>query len=274
MPRKLRIALLLLVLGLVAFDAWITRVRTTSWDKPLRATIYPIVADGRPATREYVANLQREQFADIEHFVQSQARRYGVALAEPLRIRLGPVLAELPPLPPPRPGVAGTAWWSLKLRWWANRRESGQPRPHSQVRLFVLYYDPAANPEVAHSLGLKEGLIGVVHAFASRHLAPTNNVVIAHELLHTLGATDKYDLSSGLPRYPDGYAEPERVPRYPQRLAELMGGRVPLAPDRAEMPPGLRDARVGPLTAREIGWGIKKGSGAFSRDEHAPRPQP
>ena len=159
MPRKLRIGFLLLVLALVAFDAWITRARSTSWDKTLRATVYPIVADGRPATREYVASLAPAQFADIERFVQRQAGRYGVALAEPLRIRLGPVLNELPPQLPERRNVATTAWWSLKLRWWANRRESGQPRPHSQVRLFVLYYDPAASPQLAHSLGLATGAI-------------------------------------------------------------------------------------------------------------------
>jgi len=34
--------------------------------------------------------------------------------------------------------------------------------------------------------------------------------VIAHELLYTLNATDKYDLNTGLPIFPNGYAEPER----------------------------------------------------------------
>ena len=31
-----------------------------------------------------------------------------------------------------------------------------------------------------------------------------NNVVIAHELLHTVGATDKYDPVTDAPRIPDG----------------------------------------------------------------------
>ena len=252
--RKLRISLLLLVLAVVAFDAWITRARSTSWDKTLRATVYPIVADDRPATREYVAGLRAETFGEIERFLAGESRRHGVALAEPLRIRLGAALSERPPAPPADRNPLGTAWWSLKLRWWANRREAGQPRPHSQVRLFVLYYDPQTTPVVAHSLGIKEGLIGVVHAYASRHMTATNNVVIAHELLHTLGATDKYEPGSNLPRYPQGYAEPQRVPRHPQRLAELMAGRIPLGPDRAEIPAGLGQAMVGPLTAREIGW--------------------
>jgi hypothetical protein len=252
--RKLRIAVLLLILAMVALDAWLTRTRTTSWESTLRATIYPIVADGQPATRDYVAGLRREAFADIEGFMQREARRYGVALPDPLQVRLGPVLDQLPPLPPAERSLLGTISWSLQLRWWANRREAGQPRPRSQVRLFVLYYDPATTPAVAHSLGLKEGLIGVVHAFAAARQAPTNNIVIAHELLHTLGATDKYDLASGLPRFPEGYAEPGRVPRLPQDAAEIMAGRIPLSQRQAQIPDGLDGVVAGAQTAGEIGW--------------------
>jgi hypothetical protein len=252
--RGIRIALLLFVLAMVGLDAWLTRARTTRWDDTLRVSLYPIVADDRPATREYVAGLTRENFAAIESFLQREAPRYGVAIAEPVHLTLGKGLDQLPPLPPRERSLFGTVAWSLKLRWWASRREAGQPRPHSQVRIFVLYYDPQTSPAVAHSLGLKEGQIGIVHAFATRSMTPTNNFVIAHELLHTLGATDKYDPASGLPRFPDGYAEPERDPRYPQEAAEVMGGRIPLSPGRAEIPVGLDDAVVGPATAAEIGW--------------------
>lgn len=252
--RALRIGFLLLVLGAVALDTYLTRVRTTSWESTLRATVYPIVADGQPATREYVDQLRREDFAAIESYLAREAARYGVQLAEPLAIRLAPPLTELPPLPPENRNIPGVAAWSLRLRWWASRREAGQPRPHSQIRLFVLYYDPATQPRVAHSLGMQKGLIGIVHAFASRHMTQTNNVVIAHEVLHTVGATDKYDLATALPHYPDGYAEPDRQPRYPQRKAELMGGRIPLSADSAEIPDALADTVIGPLTAREIGW--------------------
>jgi hypothetical protein len=85
-------------------------------------------------------------------------------------------------------------------------------------------------------------------------MASGNNMVIAHELLHTLAATDKYQPDTGLPRYPDGYAEPARQPLFPQNQAELMGGRIPLAADRAEIPERLSQVVIGPVTAREIGW--------------------
>jgi hypothetical protein len=250
-----RIALLLAVLAAVGLDAWLTSRRTTSWERTLRVSVYPIAADGRDATREYVRALTREDFAPIETFLQREAPRYGIAIAEPARVWLRPALEQAPPLPPPDRNLFGTMAWSLKLRWWASRREAAQPRPRGQARIFVLYYDPATSPTVAHSLGLTKGVIGIVHAFAARDMAQPNNVVIAHELLHTLGATDKYDPATGLPRHPEGYAEPERQPRFPQARAELMGGRVPVAPSRAEVPASLDHVIVGPRTAAEIGWG-------------------
>ena len=99
-----------------------------------------------------------------------------------------------------------------------------------------------------HSVGLQRGLTGVVHLFAAHSQDDQNAIVTAHELLHTFGATDKYD-ADDRPLYPSGYAEPLRVPRYPQRYAEIMAGRVPLSADRQEMPDDLSQTLVGPVSA-------------------------
>jgi hypothetical protein len=87
-----------------------------------------------------------------------------------------------------------------------------------------------------------------------RRQAGSNNVVLAHEMLHTLGATDKYDLQTTLPIFPDGYAEPNKNPRYPQESAELMAGRIPVSEKRAEIPDDLTQCTVGAATARELKW--------------------
>jgi hypothetical protein len=79
-------------------------------------------------------------------------------------------------------------------------------------------------------------------------------VVVAHELLHTLGATDKYARASGQPLEPDGLGDPQQQPRYPQRFGEIMAGRIASSARQAEMPDGLDRMLVGPATAREIGW--------------------
>jgi hypothetical protein len=122
------------------------------------------------------------------------------------------------------------------------------------VRLFVLYHDPALRSRLPHSVGLQKGLLGVVNAFAARPQAGSNNVVIAHELLHTFGATDKYDPATTLPVFPDGYADPGRNPVHPQDAAEIMAGRIPRGPATADMPTGLDETVIGGKTAREINW--------------------
>jgi hypothetical protein len=142
--------------------------------------------------------------------------------------------------------------WSLRLRWYAFRQTPFWASLGT-VRLFVLYHPLQFNQALPHSLGLQKGLLGVVHVFASDAQRTQNNFVMAHELLHTLGATDKYD-ANGEPLYPIGVADPNTRPPYPQSKAEIMGGRVALAPDRSEIPRGLEEAVVGYVTAAEIGW--------------------
>jgi hypothetical protein len=82
----------------------------------------------------------------------------------------------------------------------------------------------------------------------------TNDVVIAHELLHTVGATDKYEPGNDAPRFPDGYGDPQQVPLYPQHSAELMAGRRMLSADRWQQAADLDEVVVGPATAQEIRW--------------------
>jgi hypothetical protein len=118
----------------------------------------------------------------------------------------------------------------------------------------VRYHNPEFTSTVPHSVGMQKGLVGVVHAFAARRMSGSNNVVIAHEILHTLGASDKYDVESLAPLFPTGYAEPEREPRFPQQFTEIMAGRYAVNPSRFEMPQSLDEVVVGEATAVEIRW--------------------
>jgi hypothetical protein len=102
-----------------------------------------------------------------------------------------------------------------------------------------------------HSLGLQKGLIGVVHAFADPRQAQQNNIVIAHELLHTLGATDKYD-AEGKPLYPQGYADADLPQLMPRHAAEIMAGRYVNTAGRLVMAESLEQCEIGAQTAHEI----------------------
>lgn len=77
--------------------------------------------------------------------------------------------------------------------------------------------------------------------------------VAAHELFHTLGASDKYG-STGDALFPQGFAEPQRSPLWPQPGAEVMARNVPIGPGRERPPETLSELYVGETTAREIGW--------------------
>lgn len=253
--KNIRILLLVYLLLFVAVGAWLARARTTDWDDTLYVGIYPINGDNSEVATRYIDALEASHFADIEEFVKREGLRYGVTFAEPARIELGTPVTEMPPQPPADRNIPGVMVWSLKLRYWAWQQQRQQPGPDPDIRIFLIYHDPALNPLLAHSLGLQKGLVGVVNAFASRRMAGSNNVVIAHELFHTLGATDKYYLNTNLPMHPHGYAEPLKKPLHPQKFAELMGGRIPLTAGLAETPESLRQVIVGPLTAAEVRWG-------------------
>ncbi len=251
--RSLRIALLLGVLLLVSVTTCEDKLRTTSWHEPLYVAIYPIAADSSPVTRDYVAHLDAERFQPIDRFFALEAARYHLGLDQPVKTRLRPELAERPPARAPDASLPATALWSLRLRFWA-WRVSGHVKEPEDVRMFVLYHDPALSPVVPHSLGIAKGLIGVVYAFADPRMNGGNDVVIAHELLHTVGATDKYDPVNDAPRFPDGYGDPHQTPLYPQRFAELMAGRRMVSRTSWEQPAGLDEVVVGPATAVEIRW--------------------
>ena len=251
--KVLRVAVLLVILIGVGLDTWLTKVRTTSWDHTLRVVVYPVNGDGSEAAARYIAQLDPARFDDIERTMQREARHYGVTLDEPMDIALAKPLDSVPPLPPRRGNMLTIIWWSLGLRLWASRMDH-YDGPTPEVRAFTLYYDPATHPVLEHSTGLEKGMIGVIKLFASDKMSAENNIVMLHELLHTLGATDKYDLRTDQPVYPAGYAEPDLRPLLPHKKAEIMAGRIPLSPTRAEIPDSLADATVGPETAREIGW--------------------
>lgn len=252
MWRLLRIGILLYVLVFVAAGSWLAMRSATDWEDTLHVTVYPIAGDGSEAVAAYVDGLRTSDFDPVERFFEREVARYGVALPAPVRVQLAPPLAGGPPPIGASPDRLEIALWSLRLRWWAWRATSDDGLPAADVRIFVRYFAPDESVVLEPSVGLSKGMIGIVHAFASRRLRGSNHVVIAHELLHTLGASDKYDLATALPLYPDGYAEPARSPRHPQRKAEIMGGRIALSDSRAEIPASLREVLIGPATAAEI----------------------
>ena len=253
MFKAVRIALLLLILLFVAVNTWLTRARSTDWNNSLWVKVYPINADGSDVTAQYIAGLGSPDFAEIEAFAAREAARWGRGLEQPVRMEIGAPVTGQPPLLDRNPHMLAIAWWSLRMRWWAGQVTDDQDRIEPDVSIFVRYHDAVGRPGLDDSVGVQKGMFGIVNAYTGRRYGATNNVIIAHELLHTLGATDKYVPGTGQPRVPDGLADAARLPLYPQASAEIMAGRIALAADDAVIPQSLQFAVIGAATAVEIG---------------------
>lgn len=252
--RNLRVLVALVILASVAIYTKQQRLTTQGWYDPILISLTPINVERSEPVQRYIEQLDVQDFQAIEKFLAKQGARFQLIAAPPAHIELNPSIAEQPPLPPlPGSAVYKIIWWSLQFRWWAYWVDQTGSAEINRVKLYLLYYDPQVHHTLAHSLGIQKGLLGIVHLFANKEQAAQNNVIITHEFFHTVGATDKYD-EAGLPRFPDGYAQPKRRPLYPQTRAEIMGGRIPQSTDYATIPRSLRSCMVGKQTALEIHW--------------------
>ena len=250
MWKSIRIVVLLVILLVVAINAW--RDQNQNWDRPVTVLLHPINADQRSSTQQYIDQLTIDQFKDIQKYLSNAAAPYRI---QPVYFyfQLGRPLQQLPPKVPEQAGLIDVILWSLKFRFYAwknSMRQEGSP----SVTLYLNFYDPQFNRILKHSTALEKGRIGSVNLFASSKQTQQNQIVLVHELLHAFGASDKYDLNTGLPLYPQGYADPHLQPLYPQKRAEIMTGHIPLSADKSRMAENLQQTMVSRQTATEIGW--------------------
>jgi hypothetical protein len=252
MFKTIRVLILLVILGTVVQQTFLDKA-DLSWEDNFYVAVYPVNADGSDEVANYIKTLTHDDFEPMAEYFAEEGVRYHLGLRRPVEMQLGAVVSEIPPAPPIDGSVFSTIIWSLKFRWFAWNNSPKVPvKP--DIRLYLLYHDPVTASALSHSTALNKGRIGRVNLFGNKSYAKQNLVITAHELLHTLTASDKYDLASTLPAYPDGFAQPDKSPLYPQDFAELMGGRVPVSETKADIPKSLSQTLIGEKTAREIGW--------------------
>ncbi|PJG44773.1 hypothetical protein XA39_00685 [Acinetobacter tandoii] len=250
MWKKIRILCLLLILLIVAVNAW--RDQNQNWDKPVIVLLHPINADGQATTQQYIQQLSLSDLGAVQPYLQQMSTHYR---GQPIQLylNLGRELTQKPPKVPEQAKLLDIIWWSLKFRfydWKQHQRSDGA----SAVTLYLNYYDPQLTHELKHSTALEKGRIGAVNLYASKKQNEQNQIVLVHELLHAFGASDKYDAATGQPLYPQGYAAPNQKPLFPQPKAELMAGHLPISAQQSKMPDRLDDTVLNQITALEIGW--------------------
>ncbi len=251
--RYVRYLVLLLILLAVALHSLYTHLKVVSWEEPISVQIIPINGDGSTTTAEYINALQAEDVEDIATFINREAERHGMGDDPKIALRLANELFSRPPKLPGDGNILSNLYWSTAFRIWANWSLIGAG-PNTDIDMFVVFFDPSKYSQVDHSVGLEKGMIGLVNVYANSRYQTSNNVVITHELLHVLGATDKYYRENNFPIFPIGFAEPNKVPLYPQEKAEIMAGRIPLSPFKAVIPNSLDQVVIGEVTALELHW--------------------
>ena len=251
--RNLRVLILLATLAIVANYVKDQKLVTQGWYQTLEIVVYPINPANSPKVQRYIDSLHSSDFSRIDKFIKRESEKYDVVTSEPTKTRLGPTLSLVPPQPPQTKGnILQAIVWSLKLRYWVWKNAPDEENDKYLVRMFVLFHD-LSNQRLQHSVGLQKGLVGIVNAYGAQSQARQNNIVIAHEFFHTVGASDKYD-AYGNPVPPDGLGDPNKSPMYPQRKAEIMAGRRAISQNESEMPRGFKSIVLGNKTAQEIGW--------------------
>jgi hypothetical protein len=237
-----------------AGNDWWRRHERHAWRRPLRVAL--VLVEREPVPEATLRALSSHVFQLERRLGQEFSRHHGPG-GEPFSLIVeGPVATSSDP---PRAGAAdllSLARHSLALWRWTrdlDGRGGVEWRGYDARIYLVLQPSREQQPRVVEGESEQGGRVGVARADIDDGMLDFALFVAAHELFHTLGASDKYD-AGGSARFPEGFAEPNRQPLYPQPGAELMARNVPLSPTSERPPDTLSELFVGDETAREIGW--------------------
>jgi hypothetical protein len=255
--RRIRIAILLGILALVLLWAWHDTTRRRSrndWGRTLSVAVV-IVRKG-PVDREALASLRAGTRA-LQDRLAEEFWRYQPRSARPFALQAyGPIDVSEDPPTPAGSALPDLARYSLGL--WRYLRKidalAGPQVKHADMAIYVVTHAPTTE-ERTHVEGTSQqgGKVGIVQVELDAKMVDFALFVTAHELFHTLGAVDKYD-PAGRTLIPSGLGEPDLSPLYPQRYAEIMARNVVVGATEERPPDSLAELRVGPTTAKEIGW--------------------
>jgi hypothetical protein len=268
----------LVLLGVLAYAARDHRRRSArrEWQRPLQVALVLLAEDQLgPAALERL----QQHVEPLEQQLEDEFARYGGTF-RPIRFQqFGPVPE---PSPPPVAADQPSLWQaltlSLSLGAYARRcdRAAGVGGGNEfDGKVYLRLSEPhSARWSLVEGLGEEGGRVAVTSLELREDSADFGLFVVAHELFHLLGASDRYG-PDGLAELPDGLGEPELVPQFPQRSVEVMArGRV-IQPGREEPPSQLAELRVGAKTAAEIGWSSSTGlQEREPPDKTLPSPEP
>ena len=206
---------------------------------------------------EGAVEMLKERAVALEEKLEAEFHRRNPDAPKPFRFVVkGPVDLRRAPPRQPSEGLFDLARYNFDL--WKFVRgvnaDAGVEASSFDATIYLVARSPKNTSSGSVEGASQEGgTVGLVEVELDRTMVDFALFVTTHELLHLLGARDKYD-ASGRSLVPEGLAEPELRPLYPQRHAEVMARNVALSPTEERPPESLSDLKVGTTTAREIGW--------------------
>jgi hypothetical protein len=245
---------LALTLLFAAHDVWSRRERT-AWKRPLEVAI--CIAELEPVG-DAAMQVLSARVPVLEDRLTSELHRYRASPAQAVHVSVfGPVSVDRGPPPDPAGSeLLELAKHSYALWRWTRAVDQGANLPTRAFdsRIYLIVRPPRdARQKWVEGSSEQGGRVGVARIELDASMGDFALFVVTHELMHTLGASDKYG-PDGRALVPDGLAEPDRSPLYPQAAAEIMARNVVLSPSEERPPDTLGELRVGAATAREIGW--------------------
>jgi hypothetical protein len=256
---RIRVGVLLFVLFVVVLytirDIRSRRARN-EWDHTLAVAVVLLREGDVDAQSVEALRARAPALADR---LAGEMRRYrpGTTIP-PFRFKVfGPIDGAPPPPVATAEGAVDLAKQSVALAQWVREVDprAGVDPDLYDTRIYVTVRRARANDRAfIEGQSEENGRIGVVQVDLDAAMVDLALFGVAHELMHTLGASDRYD-ARGRTIIPDGLPEPDRG--YPQRFAEIMARNRVIAPNQERVPDSIDEIAVGRTTAIEIGW-IKK----------------
>jgi hypothetical protein len=254
---RARVGVLLAVLaGVVLYAVRDVRSRRErkDWDRTLDVAV--VLLRLGPIDDDAVSGM-RKRLGALDARLALEMHRYRPGAPHPFAFTLfGPVDVDAPPPPADGDGVLSLAGHEYALWRYLGRVDAaaGVDKSAFDSRVYVAARRPKNEErQIVEGQSEQDGRVGSVEVELDATMVDFTLFVVAHELFHTLGASDKYD-ASGRTLVPAGLAEPDRVPRYPQIFVELMARNRPVSSDEEKVPESLDELAVGATTAKEIGW--------------------
>ncbi len=252
-----------------AYDNYRAEHATFAWTRGVRimlvAVVDPVTDSSDEARKGFLQRVlsgvvpTEGNVAGLARWFEEEYMRHTGKSGPPIEfIVRGPIAADRP-----APSIP-SAEDSFFTRWRATRafldyfdrigRDEKLVFAAYDAVVFVYFYDEDEKDKYRHhhSVASRRERRGVVFTELSHARIDRACAILAHEVCHTLGATDKYEGQRSL--FPHGFADPDREPPYPQDQAEIMALGIPIEPGRERVIEDLGDCVIGRRTAEEIGW--------------------